>query len=475
MKKILGKPTSKIEQIPSGKFERYNLVENPFPTMPIVNKDSEEKKFNGSIYEQEIRLAEYNKLVKNFIQIPQSNIDHLRLGFIIDTSYIGRGNGKSAFMVNLLREINQEFCLDLSDNQNKCFGTYFAPEPSGNTKTFKKFIDLFFQSLIKINIINYSLAMLRLDAILALKPQTKVLEIFKTEIELIEKLNDDNWFKNEGIQKLNLNKSEIGKQVFTNSFLQSVSEDFPLSSDKKFLSKFVTQRDFENYYLSLRKDSDKLDFIFTELVNMFLASGFNGAYVFIDDFERIPDFQSGIQRKDFATQIRSVLFDGLYLNSKIGFYNFILALHAGVPRLIQEAWSLAGLEQRVSLNPSFSEPKHIILFDKINEDHVVLLLSKYLKEFRKDLDIDAKTGLYPFTQSAARSIGIQSEFNASRILQFACHIIDYASEKGYEYIDERVVSEFSKIGGYKIEGEQIEKNIANTEAVDLIQKSKSYD
>lgn len=475
MKKLLGKPTSKIDQIPSGKFENYNLVENPFPTMPIVNKDSEEKKFNGSIYEQEIRLAEYNKILKNFIQVPQSNVDHLRLGFIIDTSYIGRGNGKSAFMVNLLREINEEFCLNLSDNQNKCFGTYFAPEPSGNTKTFKKFVDLFFQSIIKLNIINYSLAMLRLDAILALKPDTNILDIFQSETDLIEKLNKDEWLKNEGLGKLNLQKSDIGKQIFSNSFLQSLSDDFPLSNDKKFLSKFVTQKNFEEYYLNLKKDSDKLNFVFTELVNMFLASGFNGAYVFIDDFERIPDFQSGIQRKDFATQIRSVLFDGLFLNSKIGFYNFILALHAGVPRLIQEAWSLAGLEQRVSLNPSFSDPKHIILFDKINEEHVVLLLSKYLKEFRKDENLSPKTGLYPFTQSAAKSIGIISEFNASRILQFACHIIDYASEKAYETIDDKVVSEFSKMGGYKIEGEQKEQNIANTEAIDLLKKSKTDD
>lgn len=475
MKKILGKPTSKIDKIPSGNFERYNLFENPFPTMPMVNKDSEEKKFNGSIYEHEIRLAEYSKLLRNFIQEPQSNINHLRLGFIIDTSYIGRGNGKSAFMVNLLREINEEFCLNLSDNQNKCFGAYFAPEPSGYTKTFKKFVDLFFQSIIKLNIINYSLAMLRYDAIVALKPEANVLGLFVSEEDLIDKLIDDDWYRNDGLDKLDLHKSDISRQVFNSPFLQRVSDEFPLVSDTKLLSRFVTQTNFEEYYLGLKKDSDKFYFVFTELVNMFLAAGFNGAYIFIDDFERIPDFQSAIQRKDFATQMRSILFDGPYLNSKIGFYNFILALHAGVPRLIQEAWSLAGLEQRVSLNPSYSDPKHIILFDKINEDHVVLLLSKYLKEFRIDPILNNKIDLYPFTPTAAKSIGIISEFNASRILQFACHIIDYASERGYETIDDKVVTEFSKHGGYKIEGEQRERNISTTEAIDLIEKSKTDD
>ena len=62
----------------------------------------------------------------------------------MDTSYIGRGNGKSAFLVNLYNDINQDFGLDLSNNLNKCFAVLVSPELGGRTKTFSSFIDRFF-------------------------------------------------------------------------------------------------------------------------------------------------------------------------------------------------------------------------------------------------------------------------------------------------------------------------------------------
>src|SRR5689334_10668449 len=100
MSKLFKKPSSLVDTNLKSKFEKYFLTENPFPSNPYVNKDSTEKKFNGSIYEDAIRLDEYEKFRSNFIEFPQSDPNHYRLGFIIDSSYIGRGNGKSAFMVN---------------------------------------------------------------------------------------------------------------------------------------------------------------------------------------------------------------------------------------------------------------------------------------------------------------------------------------------------------------------------------------
>ena len=97
-----------------GKFQKFNLTENPFPSEPVVNKDSMDKRINGDIYEIEIRRKEYEQIVNYFLTQPQSDPNHLRLGYIIDTSYIGRGNGKSAFLVNLQQDINREYCLDIS-------------------------------------------------------------------------------------------------------------------------------------------------------------------------------------------------------------------------------------------------------------------------------------------------------------------------------------------------------------------------
>src|SRR5579871_3885298 len=113
MSKLFNKASSTVDENAKGRFERYFLTENPFPSNPYVNKDSSEKKFNGSIYEDAIRDAEYKKFENNFLKTSLSDPNHLRLGFIIDSSYIGRGNGKSAFLVNLTRKINENYALDL--------------------------------------------------------------------------------------------------------------------------------------------------------------------------------------------------------------------------------------------------------------------------------------------------------------------------------------------------------------------------
>ena len=117
--KLLKKPTSPIQKEKKGRFEKFNLKENPFPSEPNVNIDAADNRINGNIFEMEIREKEYEQIENNFLKVPQSDPGHLRMGFIMDTSYVGRGNGKSAFLINLHRKINNEFCLDISNNKNK--------------------------------------------------------------------------------------------------------------------------------------------------------------------------------------------------------------------------------------------------------------------------------------------------------------------------------------------------------------------
>ena len=99
MNKLLKKAVSQIDTNAANKYKKFFLLENPFPTMASVNESSPEKKYNGSIYEESIREEEYKKLETNFLKVPQANPDHLRLGFLSETSYVGRGNGKTSFLV----------------------------------------------------------------------------------------------------------------------------------------------------------------------------------------------------------------------------------------------------------------------------------------------------------------------------------------------------------------------------------------
>ena len=462
MSNLLRKPNQPQNLNTVGLYERFNLSENPFPSEPVVNKESTDKRINGDIYEIQIREKEFDLVRKHFLIQPQNNPNHFRLGYIIDTSYIGRGNGKSAFLINLLHAINKEYCLDLTNEQNKCFGVYVSPEPGGRTKTFPSFVDCIFDALLKSNIISVCLATLRLEAISNLYPEFSLENM--SEAHIVENLNEQKWFSDN-----NLSEREIDDLAFSNKDLQNFPPDFPFFSYRSGLfPTFVNQRNFEDYYkTSLKKAKEKIDFVFSHLVKLFIAANFNGAYVLVDDFERIPDFQSARQKRDFALELRLCLFDGFYLNSKIGFYNFFLVLHAGVPRLISDAWSESGMENRAPINQSTY--KNIIPFEKLNKEHALLLIKKYLSEYR--IDSSKSDDLYPFTQDAVTKIGELSEFNAAKILRMAYELLDKAvTSSSQQKIDEAFIGENREIWDSEIKDQP--HSIETAQTTNLLGKAE---
>lgn len=465
MENILKKPKDTIV-LKEGRYEKLNLTENPFPVTPAINKDNSDIRYNGKIYESRIRESEFQKIEENFLKIPQSDPNHLRLGYIIDASYVGRGNGKSAFSINLQKKINKNFCLDISSEVNKCFGLYISPEPSGRTKSFYNLIDLIFESILELNIIEYCLASLRLEAILSLKKDFDISQAFQDQSDdIINKLNDIKWYKDQGIEV-----ASVAKKIFENEILGKLSSGFPLRKDKSnFYGTYLVGKNHfrDYYYLELKKGKERLDFIFTDLVNLFLASGFNGAYIVVDDFERIPDFQGDRQKREFALELRTNLFDGTSQNAKIGFYNFILVLHAGVPRLVEKAWSDTGMEQRSPLSPENYNSRHIIIFEKLTPDYAVLLVKKYLSEYRISENTDE---LKPFTEEAIFLISEKSELNAAKILEKANQLIEKAVEENVDEINRAFVE---KIFGESKEDEKIRyDDVANEHSTNLFDKAK---
>ncbi|MEX2633667.1 MAG: hypothetical protein WD267_06510 [Balneolales bacterium] len=463
MSKFLRKPKATYQNNLIAKYEHFNLKENPFPSEPIVNKESQDKRINGDIYEHQIRDKEFDHIINNFIKVPQSDPTHLRLGYIIDTSYIGRGNGKSAFLINLQNKINKDYCLDLSDEQNKCFSLNVAPEPGGRTKSFIKFVDLIFSAILNSNLIESSMSYLRLEAISHLMPNHDILHE-DDENKLIELLSNKSWFEENKIGIY-----DIYNEIKKNTFAQKLPSDFPLhlSHSTSMFATLSTKNDFADYYKNITKVDDKINFIFNHMVLFFSAAGFNGAYILVDDFERIPDFQSARQKKDFALELRSVLYDGLYYNSKVGFYNFLLVLHAGVQRLINDAWAQSGMENRAPISPQMVS-KHIIPFDKLNKDHAILLIKKYLKEYK--IDDNGQDNLLPFTEEAVSTIGVLSEYNAAKILKMSYDLLEKASENEPKATIDKAFVNKNK-GTDEINSDTNETGIDRTESTDLIKKA----
>jgi len=427
MKKYLRKPMAE-PTVRQGRYEQYNLKENPFPSSPFVNPESGDARINGKIYEPSIRQAEYDKVKESFLEVPLNDPNHLRLGYIVDRSYVGRGNGKSAFILDVKKRINQDFGLSVSNGLNKCFTVTFTPEPSGKTKTFASFVDLLFYAILRSDIIEDTLATLRLEAILALDTSFDVTGHFEDEADLRTKLGSTKWYVEAGVDF-----RQVVQQILGSPFLQSLPQDFPLSAPRTLWTGAINQDSFIEYYQSLKQGESRVEFVFSHLVNLFMAADFNGAFVFVDDFERIPDFQSARQKRDFARGLRTCLFDGLYTNAKTGFYTFMLVLHAGAPRLVQNAWEESGLEQRAPISYTGGTPKHLIWFERITSEHVFSLLRIHLQAYRiTSTDSD---NLAPFTEEAVIKIGELGDFNASKILKMAYEVLERAVARNVLQID----------------------------------------
>ena len=462
MKNLLKKPSANFSVDPKGRFQKFGLIENPFPSEPAVNKSSTDKRMNGDIFEMEIRRKENEHIKKAFLIEPQNNPNHLRLGYITDSSYIGRGNGKTTFIVNLRNEINRDFCLDISGGKNKCFSLIISPEPGGRTKTFPSFVDLFVKSLFEMQIIRTCLATLTAKAIANLYSEDDLNSSLENETRWEDCLTSEEW-----IEKSPFDFNKISRDIADNEHFQNLPADFPTMRGGQFtlMPEFILEKHFMEYYFDvLKKKEDKIEFAFSHLIKLFQAADFNGAYIFVDDFERIPDFQSTRQKKDFALELRSCLFDGMFLNSKLGFYNFLLVLHAGVTRLISDSWAESGMENRAPLSAAI-DSKHIINFEKLSRDNVLLLLKKYLNEYRTE---NFKTGaeLFPFEEDAVGIISEKSEYNAAKILKMAYELLDKASEEAdVKIIDKKFVVE--KITGKEKENEKKSPNIKDADSTDL--------
>lgn len=239
--KLLIKPSSIQDEKLRSRFERFNLKENPFPAHPFVNKDAEDDRVNGNIFEMEIRKNEYRQIENHFLKVPQSDRNHLRLGYLLDTSYVGRGNGKSAFLVNLQNNINSNYCLDISKGKNKCFSIYLSPLPGGKTKAFEKFVDLLFNSFLNLGIIKICLATIRLEALNNIKGTDFISQKFNSDDEIIQNLNSEEW-----MSKNKIFEADLITEYKKNKFLRNLPGDFPLPTIQRTLyEKVITEEDFK--------------------------------------------------------------------------------------------------------------------------------------------------------------------------------------------------------------------------------------
>lgn len=433
MNKFIRKPETKPSEI-RDLFSRFNLKENPFPYNPFIEPESEDPKRNGEIFDERIRYKELEKFKTNFLEQPIDG-DHNRVGYLMESSFTGRGNGKSAFLVNIQNSINADFGATVSKNINKSFSIYFKAKASGQNAKFWQVSQEIIKELASKKIFEDCLITLRY----------KVLEengwLKQIEKEMIEESDYYNLLNNSWLMEKNINfpifNSKLRQKLIDVGISMELATLFANKSSeasKSILEKYI----FEKQEPWKKKELNR--FLFDELCRFFIMSDFNGCYILLDEFEKIADFQKPVERIEFAYELRQNILESSLQSGITGFFIFIITMHPGTQRLILESWEKSGINARSPLpGEDFMEAPHVISFEDIKKQDISALLKVYLDYYR--IDKSGEIGLYPFDEEAVNMIAEVSKYNAARILKFSHMLLSELVQTEKEKIDRLFVSD----------------------------------
>jgi hypothetical protein len=417
-------------------YSKFNLKDNPFPYNPFIEPESNDPKRNGTIFNKNIRSKEFDKFVKSFLTEPLSG-DHNRIGYLVEASYAGRGNGKTALLVNLQKLINDDFGESFSGGSNKTFAVYLKGK-SGTSVKFWQLCEEIIKEVCTKKILEDCFITLRYEAISEDETLlSKLNSVLTTEDDYI-RLLDNTFYLETGIDFATIN-SRIKSRLIDAGFTGELVNRICYKSDNA--SQIVLE------YLNKKNDSwkkkDLTRFLFDELTRIFMLAGFNGSYILLDEFEKIVDFQKPSERIEFAYDLRQGILEGNSQSAIHGFFMLILTMHPGTQRLILEAWEKAGINARSPLPSEDSiDSPHVILFDDIKKQDIKALIEVYLDFFRLDHNDLKRTGLYPFTEDAVNLIADVSKYNAARILKF-CNLAltEFANSNSINGVDQGFVTD----------------------------------
>ncbi|WNB16903.1 hypothetical protein [Marivirga arenosa] len=433
MNKFLRKPKAEVKEI-ADRFGKLNLKENPFPYNPFIEPESEDPKRNGEIFNREIRKNELDKFHKNFLKKPLTG-DHDRIGYLLESSFTGRGNGKSAFLVNIDKDINQDFGDSTSNSLNKTFSVYIKAK-AGQTSKFWQLSELIITEICKKNIFEDCLITLRYKVLKNGNDfDTSFLDDLNTEADF-RNLLDNNFLLN--------NKVDFSKfNTQLKKYLIDLGVHHELASSLSYMSSEASRTVFETTVNKpdswKKKELNRI--LFDELVRIFLAADFNGSYILLDEFEKIVDYQKPSERIEFAYEIRQNLLESNLQGAIHGFFILLLTIHPGTQRLLLEGWEKAGLNARSPLpSDDLMESPHVVAFDDIKKQDIRALMEVYLNYYRIEKNIVDLEVLSPFTEDAIDLIAKISKFNAARILKFAHIALNELTTSDREKIDQTFVS-----------------------------------
>lgn len=414
------------------KYEKFGFTQNPFPPKPGVMIDSPDKRENGTIYLAELRKDEEGKFEQLMVPYPE-RAQVKPIAFLMDyATRRGRGIGKTAFLQQQCRRVNNDHGDELSGSSQVLFAVYLLPAPDGRTSKFWQFIKLLMHSLVSQDIL--AQAMWRMRAFSSCIPSDVLDEVGENPADTI---GNDQWLKEKGVDvhwdlrsylKTNLDSlgftEEQRNDLINYGHIPSVFEEKSLKGKSDFFWKKEPGLEY-----------------FDCIVRLLRRAGFTKGLVFVDEVEKIVTPQNTQERKSFVESLRYYFIDGQTESAKYSFFNILLTIHPYVQELLNPHWETAGLNRFASLSGDQSE-HYTIYFEPLKEEFAAPLALEYLKASR--IREGDNENLSPFTKDSIDEALLISGRVPGIFLTILSNSVEYAVQNDLSVINNYHVSKVAK-------------------------------
>ena len=376
----------------------YYLTSNPFPSDPSFNKDSSDKRVNGSIFNEEIFKDELNKLYK--LMDRRTNLVYCQ-----NTSDYSVGVGKSSIIAHVWKTLQQSDddissifirCQKKSTPETLCAETVGEWHRQGLLwKTLIGCLQHYVESVSAPEITAGSVQILSRNIWPVDNVGLRAIMVLSS-LRLVSALT--NWASSQ-VKSL---KEEIVHTFF----------DTYLKSPKSFLTEYPK--------ILKRNRTDEIELV-RNLLELMELGGFRYHYLFLDQFEDPIQGMAGRSLIAFAAGMRRLLEIG---NGRI---TVVVTLHPGAEIALSNA---ADAQEFITLAPL--DGRHRVDVKLLTPEDAPALAITYLSEFRSENPPDL---LFPFTPESVTQIFETSQGQIRTILSYFNLAIAEGVEAGCPLID----------------------------------------
>ena len=425
------------QALPGSPYQRlYGLRENPFPSMALFSPTVDDPRRNGEIYDKAFRAEEEQQFFNLFVQ-PPIGAPPVQLGFIrVDSQAGGLGNGKSVFLHQMMKRINEQawedWASDPDDPSLFALAVHILPEPR-RQRHFWQLVHLIFQTLATDSLFSAIDVQFRAALLFSMLNDEQLAALMEREAADVTAI----LASSAGFREL-LRKNQLTIDSFYEQAERQLRGLYPTLSES-FLGDFVAAgcelaglwekwREEGIAYSSYQWRKNGIQWLINGLIPVMMIAGYQRFYLLLDEFEKIYIYQKSRERDEFLDALRQYFYERDSAAVRNQFISTVLTIHPSIYRYLDNHWRRVGLDHLVPLEAT-RIAHHSVELGTSTTEKLTQLLITYIDWFRMDGQEKRQGTPYPFADNALEPTIEAAHFYPRNTLWYAHTILKKAASE----------------------------------------------